>query len=153
MNYCSNIDKKKEYINIFSDLLCSYGYKTPIDDGTDELLEKNFINGKYGSRNMDKIFHLNTHTSDKRYALRYDITLPLSKYVSNLIAGNDEFNEKSIKIYEVGRVWRNEIVSKGRYREFHQLDYEVFNDGSINTDIEIIVIALKFLDLLGVHDC
>jgi histidyl-tRNA synthetase len=66
----------------------------------------------------------------------------------NLVEG-----ARPLKVYFMGPMFRYERPQKGRQRQFHQLDVEVFNDESPESDAELIVVLdhyLKSLDLANV---
>ena len=59
---------------------------------------------------------------------------------------------RPLKLYVIGPMFRYERPQKGRQRQFHQLDVEVFNDPSPHMDAEIIVLLTHFLTELGLTD-
>jgi histidyl-tRNA synthetase len=81
--------------------------------------------------------------SDK--ALRYDLTVPLARYVSqNLNDLNFPF-----KRYQTQLVWRAERPQKGRYREFLQCDADIIGESSYMQVVESILLCDMIFDKLG----
>jgi len=81
--------------------------------------------------------------SDK--ALRYDLTVPLARYVSqNLNDLNFPF-----KRYQTQLVWRAERPQKGRYREFLQCDADIIGESSYMHVVESILLCDMIFDKLG----
>jgi len=69
----------------------------------------------------------------RRIGLRYDLTIPLAR----LIASNPNLN-LPFKRYQAGKIWRYDDVSKGRFREFSQMDIDIIGSDSVLADAEII---------------
>ena len=80
----------------------------------------------------------NKKDSGEKCGLRYDLTVPFSRYVKMN-------NIKYMKRYQIGKVFRRDKPSPGRYREFTQCDYDCLgNNNSTLTDIE----TLQILNML-----
>ena len=73
--------------------------------------------------------------------LRYDLTLPLSRYYAN----NKANLVLPFKTIQVDRVYRAERPQKGRLREFVQCDIDIIGSGSYNCEIELIATTAKAL--------
>jgi histidyl-tRNA synthetase len=58
--------------------------------------------------------------------------------------------DPALKVYALGPMFRRERPQKGRYRQFHQLDVEAFGFTSPTIDVEMIEVALAFLEACGV---
>lgn len=58
--------------------------------------------------------------------------------------------ERMTKVCTVGPMFRHERPQKGRYREFHQIDVEVFGVKEALVDAELIFMIRKLLDELGI---
>ena len=57
-----------------------------------------------------------------------------------------------VKIYSLGPMFRYERPQKGRYRQFHQLDVEVFGVADAALDAEVIEMAAGLVVALGIED-
>lgn len=66
--------------------------------------------------------------------LRYDLTMPLSRYYAN----NRQFLNMPFKSIQIDRVFRAERPQKGRLREFFQCDIDIIGDSSNNAEMELI---------------
>ncbi|RGY99049.1 histidine--tRNA ligase [Clostridium sp. AM58-1XD] len=67
--------------------------------------------------------------------LRYDLTLPLSRYYANNAANLPS----PFKALQVGSVWRADRPQKGRFRQFVQCDIDILGDATSLAEIELIL--------------
>ena len=122
-------------------------YKTfgflPIDTPIIELAE--VLLAKTGGETEKQIYRFNKGEND--LALRFDLTVPLAKYVSEYY-GQLSF---PFKRYQIGKVYRGEKAQAGRYREFYQCDVDIIGDGELNIihDAEIPSIIYTTFKELG----
>lgn len=79
-------------------------------------------------------------------ALRFDLTVPLARFV----ASNPEI-PKPFKRYQIGTVWRGERQQAGRYREFMQADVDIVGAASLDADAEIAAIIYTTFKNLGIE--
>lgn len=77
--------------------------------------------------------------------LRYDLTLPLSRYYAN----NRDKLTLPMKCIQIDRVYRAERPQKGRLREFIQCDIDIIGSDSTDSEIELILTTTKALDAIG----
>ena len=80
--------------------------------------------------------------------LRYDMTLPLSRYY----AANREQLPAPFKVIQTDRVYRAERPQKGRLREFVQCDIDILGDESPNAEVELIDVTARALLAIGFSD-
>lgn len=80
--------------------------------------------------------------------LRYDLTLPLSRYYAN----NREQLILPAKCIQIDKVYRAERPQKGRLREFVQCDIDIIGSSSISAETELIHTTAKALLSLGIKD-
>ena len=80
--------------------------------------------------------------------LRYDLTLPLSRYYAN----NKNDLVPPVKCIQIDRVYRAERPQKGRLREFIQCDIDILGTSSINAEIELICTTTKALLAIGMDE-
>lgn len=80
--------------------------------------------------------------------LRYDLTMPLSRYFAN----NRQFLSQPFKSIQVDKVFRAERPQKGRLREFFQCDIDIIGDATINAEMELIAATTAALDAIGFSD-
>ncbi|MCI7767948.1 MAG: histidine--tRNA ligase [Oscillospiraceae bacterium] len=78
--------------------------------------------------------------------LRYDLTLPLSRYY----CANRAKLEMPFKCIQLDRVYRAERPQKGRLREFVQCDIDIIGDSSPNCEAELITVTAKALSRLDI---
>lgn len=81
-------------------------------------------------------------------ALRYDLTLPLSRYYSNNV--NDL--PSPFKALQMGNVWRADKPQRGRYRQFMQCDIDILGEPTYLAEIELIQATTTLLGKLEFHN-
>ena len=77
--------------------------------------------------------------------LRYDLTLPLSRYY----AGHKEILPSPMKCIQIDKVYRAERPQKGRDREFVQCDIDILGSSSANCEVELICVTAEALQALS----
>lgn len=80
--------------------------------------------------------------------LRYDLTLPLSRYFAN----NKDKLSLPMKCIQMDRVYRAERPQKGRLREFVQCDIDIIGSDSRDSEIELILTTTKALKAIGMKN-
>ena len=75
-------------------------------------------------------------------ALRYDLTVPFARYVSQ----NQNKITFPFKRYQIQPVWRADRPQKGRYREFYQCDADIVGTKSLNCEVELVLIINEVLN-------
>ena len=121
-----------------------YGFTpldTPVIEAAEVLLAK-------GSGETEKqIYRFNKGDAD--LALRFDLTVPLAKYVAL------HYNDLSFPFrrYQIGKVYRGERAQRGRFREFYQADIDVIGDGKldITNEAEMPAIIYRAISELGLQ--
>jgi len=77
--------------------------------------------------------------------LRYDLTVPLSRYYANNMAKLPS----PFKALQIGNVWRAERPQKGRFRQFVQCDIDILGEKSNLAEIELIMATTTLLTKIG----
>lgn len=77
--------------------------------------------------------------------LRYDLTLPLSRYYAN----NHASLPAETRFFQTGPVWRAERPQKGRFRQFTQCDIDITGSTGPAAEIEVLSTGLAVLEALG----
>jgi len=107
-----------------------YGF-VPID--TPAIERADVLLAKVGGETAKQIYRF--MKGDNELALRFDLTVPLARYVS------EHVNELAFPFrrYHIAKVYRGESPQKGRYREFYQCDIDIIGNGSLSlvNDAEI----------------
>ncbi len=80
--------------------------------------------------------------------LRYDLTLPLSRYFAN----NRNSLLTPFKVIQMDRVYRAERPQKGRLREFMQCDIDIIGNASPDAEVDLILTTTKALQTIGIRD-
>ncbi len=119
-----------------------YGFTpldTPIIEASDVLLAKG------GGETEKQIYRFSKGDSD--LSLRFDLTVPLAKYVA-LHYADLAF---PFRRFQIGKVYRGERAQRGRFREFYQADIDIIGDGEldITNDAEIPAIIYTVFSRLG----
>ena len=121
-----------------------YGF-TPLDTPVIESAE--ILLAKGGGETEKQIYRFTKGDSD--LALRFDLTVPLAKYVA-LHYGELTF---PFRRYQIGKVYRGERAQRGRFREFYQCDIDVIGDGKLDiaNEAEIPAIIYQAFTSLGLE--
>ena len=121
-----------------------YGF-TPLDTPVIEAAE--VLLAKGGGETEKQIYRFTKGDSD--LALRFDLTVPLAKYV----AANYGQLTFPFRRYQIGKVWRGERAQRGRFREFYQADIDIIGDGALDilNEAEIPAIIYDTFTRLGLH--
>ena len=135
--------KRRDIINKIAKVLLDFGF-VPIETPTLEFAET--LLGKYGEE--EKLIYQFTDRGGRNLALRYDLTVPLARYVAN----NLGLLKPTFSRYQVGQVFRGENPQRGRWREFTQLDFDVVGSESIKEDARVIAAAIKTTRVLGLSN-
>ena len=101
----------------------SFGFTaldTPAIESSDVLLAKG------GGDTEKQIYRFQKGDSD--LALRFDLTVPLAKYVA-MHANELAF---PFRRYQISKVYRGERAQRGRFREFYQADIDIIGDGKLD---------------------
>ena len=121
-----------------------YGFTpldTPIIEASEVLLAKG------GGETEKQIYRFTK--GDAGLALRFDLTVPLAKYVAL------HYNDLSFPFrrYQIGKVYRGERAQRGRFREFYQADIDIIGDGKLDVtnEAEIPAIIYQVFTRLGLH--
>ena len=121
-----------------------YGFTpldTPIIEASEVLLAKG------GGETEKQIYRFTRGDAD--LALRFDLTVPLAKYVAL------HYNDLSFPFrrYQIGKVYRGERAQRGRFREFYQADIDIIGDGKLDVtnEAEIPAIIYQVFTRLGLH--
>lgn len=78
--------------------------------------------------------------------LRYDLTVPLSRYYANNAANLS----LPFKAMQIGPVWRADRPQKGRFRQFVQCDIDILGETGNAAEIELITATSTYLESVGV---
>ncbi|MDD6388855.1 MAG: histidine--tRNA ligase [Bacilli bacterium] len=128
----------EKYKNIIESTYQKYSF-TPLD--TPVIEYANVLLAKAGGETEKQIYRLKKGDND--LALRFDLTVPLAKYVAK------NYNELvfPFKRYQIGKVYRGERAQRGRFREFYQCDIDVIGDETLPLiyDAQIPVIIGEIL--------
>ena len=122
-----------------------YGF-LPLDTPVIELSE--VLLAKAGGETEKQMYRFNRGDTD--LSLRFDLTVPLSKYVAKNY-GNLSF---PFRRYQIGKVYRGERAQKGRFREFYQCDIDIIGDGELDliNDAELPSVIYTIFTKLGFSD-
>ncbi len=119
-----------------------YGF-TPLDTPVIEASE--VLLAKGGGETEKQIYRFARGDSD--LALRFDLTVPLAKYV----ALNYASLAFPFRRYQIGKVYRGERAQRGRFREFYQADIDIIGDGKLDiiNEAEIPSVICRTFTSLG----
>lgn len=114
--------------------------ETPTVEFADTLL------GKYGDE--EKLVYQFEDKGGRKLALRYDLTVPLARFVAN----NLGLLTPTFRRFQIGQVFRGENTQRGRKREFTQFDFDSVGSENIQEDVLVIETAIKSSRKIGLNE-
>ena len=132
--------KMERFMEVLRRSYSLYGFTaldTPVIESAEVLLAKG------GGETEKQIYRFTKGDSD--LALRFDLTVPLAKYVA-LHYGELSF---PFRRYQIGKVYRGERAQRGRFREFYQADIDVIGDGKLDILNEAEIPAIIYRTFTG----
>ncbi len=132
----------EKMVEILRTTYASYGF-APLD--TPAIEDAQILLAKGGGETEKQIYRFSKGDSD--LALRFDLTVPLAKYVAL------HYNELAFPFrrFQISKVYRGERAQRGRFREFYQADIDVIGDGKLDilNEAEIPAIIYKVFKGFG----
>ena len=115
--------KLERMMSILRNTYSRYGF-APLD--TPVIEDAQILLAKGGGETEKQIYRLTKGDSD--LALRFDLTVPLAKYVAL------HYNDLAFPFrrYQISKVYRGERAQRGRFREFYQADIDIIGDGKLD---------------------
>jgi len=132
---------RQHVLSIVEGVFAEFGFE-PLITPAAELAE--ILLGKYGGESEKLIFNVEHPGGKEQLALRYDLSVPLSRVVAQY-----PDLPKPFRRYQIAPVWRAERPQKGRYREFYQCDADIVGSASMLADAEIVALIYTTLRRLG----
>ena len=120
----------ERFMEILRQTYSLYGF-TPLD--TPIIEDAQILLAKGGGETEKQIYRFQKGDSD--LALRFDLTVPLAKYVA-LHYGELTF---PFRRFQIGKVYRGERAQRGRFREFYQADIDIIGDGKLDIMNEVLI--------------
>lgn len=145
-----DVRRRQYVIGVIAGVYQKYGFE-PLETPAVENLET--LQGKYGEEGDRLIFKIlkrgeGAETGQADLALRYDLTVPLSRVVAEYRSKLPKF----FKRYQVQPVWRADRPQKGRFREFYQCDVDAIGSTSMTVEAELLSAAADVFIALGFKD-
>ena len=115
--------KMERMMQVLRDTYSLYGF-APLD--TPVIEDAQILLAKGGGETEKPIYRCQKGDSD--IALRFDLTVPLAKYVAL------HYNDLAFPFrrYQISKVYRGERAQRGRFREFYQADIDIIGDGKLD---------------------
>ena len=143
----SEVGRWQHVERVAADVCVRYGYsevRTPVIER-----EELFAKGTGESTDIvQKEMYAFTDKGGERITLRPEATPSM---VRTFVEHSLEQELPFAKLYSLGPMFRYERPQKGRYRQFHQLDVEVFGLADPAIDGEVIDMAATFVAELGIQ--
>jgi len=134
--------RRDALIRLLSERFEAYGF-SPLETPIVERWE--VLSAKYsgGAEILKETFRL-TDQGGRALGLRYDLTVPLARFI-----GSHPTIKRPFKRYQIGPVFRDGPIRKGRTRQFIQCDVDIVGSGSMLADAECINLTLDVFERLG----
>ncbi len=133
---------RNKIVDTLKKIFENYGY-SPLDTPLFERYE--VLASKYagGAEILKETFRF-MDQGKRELALRYDLTVPMCRFV-----GMNPNLKLPFKRYQIGEVFRDGPVESARYRQFTQCDVDIVGCKTMNAEAEIISMASRFFSSLG----
>lgn len=135
--------KRRAMFNAIAEVLEKYNF-SPLETPTIEFAET--LMGKYGED--EKLIYQFEDRGGRKLALRYDLTVPLARFVAN----NLGLLRPTFSRYQIGQVFRGDNPQKGRKREFTQFDLDTVGSDDFNEDVRVVSAAVESARKIGLKD-
>ncbi len=136
-------EKRRAMTGKIADVLEKCGF-VPLETPTVEFAET--LLGKYGEE--EKLIYELSDKGGRKLALRYDLTVPLARFVAN----NLGLLNPTFSRYQIGQVFRGENPQKGRKREFTQFDFDTVGSDNFEEDVKVIEAVIKSARAIGLNE-
>lgn len=134
--------KRRSMVGAVVPVLEKYGF-TPLETPTVEFAET--LLGKYGEE--EKLIYQFEDKGGRKLALRYDLTVPLARFVAN----NLGLLKPTFSRYQIGQVFRGENPQKGRKREFTQFDFDTVGSADFSEDVKVVSAIIESIRAIGLN--
>ncbi len=135
--------EKRRYVeDVIRKVSDSFGFReisTPIFERSELFIMRS------GPEVVDQMYVFKDK-GDRELALRPELTASVMRFFVDKLKNYP----KPLKIYYLGPCFRYERPQKGRYREFFQYGAELVGGGSLDSDVEIINLAISVVKRLGI---
>jgi histidyl-tRNA synthetase len=135
--------KRRNMFDAIIPVLEKYGF-SPLETPTVEFAET--LLGKYGED--EKLIYQFEDKGGRKLALRYDLTVPLARFVAN----NLGLLAPTFSRYQIGQVFRGDNPQKGRRREFTQFDFDTVGTKSSEEDARVVAAAIEATRAIGLNE-
>ena len=127
--------KLEKMMAVLRETYSRYGF-APLD--TPAIEDAKILLAKGGGETEKQIYRFQKGDSD--LALRFDLTVPLAKYVAL------HYNDLAFPFrrYQISKVYRGERAQRGRFREFYQADIDIIGDGKLDVLNEAEIPAIIY---------
>ena len=145
-----DVRRRAHVIGVIRSVYERYGFQpleTPAVENIETLL------GKYGDEGNQLIFKIlkrgeHEASGQADLALRYDLTVPLSR----VVAEHRHVLPRFFKRYQIQPEWRADRPARGRFREFYQCDVDAIGSTSPLVEVELCAAACEVMAALGFAD-
>jgi len=135
--------QRSRMIRQMEELFALYDYE---EVATAILNEKELLTAKYsgGDEIVQEMYTLSDR-GQRELGLRYDLTVPFAKLMAS-----DARLPMPFRRYELGKVFRDGPVKRGRLREFTQCDVDVAGMAGPEAEAELLLLANRVYERLGI---
>jgi histidyl-tRNA synthetase len=143
-----SIDKYNRVVEMAKKFAVLYNFKElrlPILEFS-EIFERNL--GESSDVVMKEIYKFQDK-SNNSLSLRPEFTAGVVRAILTNQELRDDF---PLKLFSYGAIFRYDRPQKGRYRQFSQVNFEYFGNGSYLAEVEVLQMANDFLASLGLNN-
>ncbi len=144
--------KREHLLQLISSTLKEHGFHQIETPALEDIAK---LKAKEGGDNESMLFEVMRRGLDPEssyrpseacdLALRYDLTLPLSRFYAH----NQAKLPTVFRAFQTGWVWRAERPQKGRFRQFRQCDIDIIGPSDWTAELELLSLGWTVLEKLG----
>src|SRR3989338_3343750 len=137
--------RRQFVLDIMRNVAEKWGF-LPMDTPALESFELLAAKGGGGEEIKKEIYYFKDQ-GQRELGLRFDLTVPTARVIASKLDLPLPF-----KRYQTGKVWRYDNPQALRWREFTQMDFDIFGSDKPESDAEIVSLACCCFDALGFED-
>jgi histidyl-tRNA synthetase len=139
--YPDEMGARRAVIDVMEETARRYGFR---EIGTPALERARMYIDKSGEGIVEELYAF-----EDKGGRHVTLTPELTPTVARMVVDRGQALQKPIKWYSTRPFWRYEQVQQGRFREFYQINADIFGSGAPEADAEVLAYCADALTALG----
>jgi histidyl-tRNA synthetase len=139
--YPDEMSARRAVIDVMEETARRYGFR---EIGTPALERARMYIDKSGEGIVEELYAF-----EDKGGRHVTLTPELTPTVARMVVDRGQALQKPIKWYSTRPFWRYEQVQQGRFREFYQINADIFGSGAPEADAEVLAYCADALTALG----